>query len=512
MSFTSIHFAIFLPAMIAIYFLAPGRLKWGVMLLGSWYFYMSWQPIFLLLLLYSTAASFLSTIQIDTAKTNRTKRTWLIIGVVSTLLPLFFFKYFNFVNLGLGRALGMWADEPAGLFSYSFILPIGISFFTFQALSYVIDVYRGHAPRERHLGVYALYVSFFPQLVAGPIERATHLLPQMARLRTTPDDPQFAFDLARAGDGLRLVLWGLFKKLVIADNLAIVVDVVFADPEHYNGFQLLMATYFFAFQIYCDFSGYSDIARGVARIFGFDLMLNFNSPYISQSISEFWHRWHISLSTWFRDYVYRPLGGNRVSAAQWAINIAAVFVLSGLWHGANWTFVVWGALHGSYYLVGRITKGPRDKLSRILRLHWVSPVLRIWRVAFTFHIVVLAWVFFRAESISDAFLIVERMFIDIPPMVQYAVEHFRPTNLGFWFDTTRLEAAQFYLVWNPGIRWVLAAVILLEVVDGLARNRRVAGAFVAGPAWVRWAGYYAVFLAIAVLAPFDSQQFIYFQF
>lgn len=344
MSFTSFHFVLFLPIVVAIYFMAPKKYMWIILLVASWYFYMSWQPIFLLLLIYVTAVSFFPVFPMVGAQSEFVKRVWLTISVVLTVLPLALFKYFNFLNHELGRLLGLNISNGPGVLDYHFILPVGISFFTFQALSYVIDAYYGRVKTER-FGIYALYIAFFPQLVAGPIERATHLLPQMTQLRDNPNDPIHAFDGPRAVEGARLILWGLLKKLVIADNLGQVVDVLYGAPGSFSGFQMLLATYFFAYQIYCDFSGYTDIARGVAKIFGFELMLNFNSPYMSQSIPEFWRRWHISLSTWFRDYVYKPLGeiGGRRNGGCSIFPSCSWFPVSGMartgrfWPGARFT-------------------------------------------------------------------------------------------------------------------------------------------------------------------------------
>ncbi len=317
----------------------------------------------------------------------------LVMSIVANVGILGFFKYINFVDANLTVLFGAlhlgWAIPHLDI-----ILPIGLSFHTFQSMSYTIEVYRGRQQAERHLGIYALYVMFYPQLVAGPIERPQNLLHQFREPHT--------FDAERVIDGLKLMLWGFFKKVVIADRLALYVNGIYDHPAAQHGWPLIIATYFFAFQIYCDFSGYTDIAIGAAQVMGFRLMDNFNRPYFAKSIVEFWQRWHISLSSWFRDYLYIPLGGNRVAVPRWCFNIMVVFLVSGLWHGANWTFIVWGALHGVYVIAGVATFAWQRKFLRIRR-HARIGWSRRWIEAFvTFHLVLIAWVFFRAASLSDA--------------------------------------------------------------------------------------------------------------
>lgn len=510
MSFTSWHFAIFLPVVFLLFHAVPGKLKFWVMLFASLYFYMSWQPIFILVLFYSTLVSYASAYPISRATSDKTRRLWLWLGVALTLAPLMLFKYFNFLN----EQIGLIAGSPKP-FDVTFALPIGISFFTFQALSYIIDVYRHDAGLERSLPVYTLYKAFFPQLVAGPIERATHLLPQMSDLARRPWLPKFAFNDGDARDGLRLILWGLFKKLVIADNLAVLVDELFTGYKAYSGPMLLVGAYFFAYQIYCDFSGYTDIARGCAKLFGFDLMENFRSPYRSRSIHEFWQRWHISLSTWFRDYVYRPLGGNRVSFGQWTVNILLVFLLSGLWHGANWTFLVWGGLHAFYYIFGRLTERHRHSIQDFLRIRH----LRIWHVAQTigtFNLVAFAWIFFRADDVRSAMHIAAKILLDVPEAFGKFLSQlargqaaFNETYLANLFQTL---PHQFSMFWNGGTMAVVLMVFLLETVDYLRDKPQVRGAFLSAPVYLRWTSYYALAIGTVVMAPFGSKQFIYFQF
>jgi len=335
MLFNSLDFLIFFPVIVGLYFALSPKYRWVLLLGASYYFYMCWKAEYIILIVFSTLVDYFAARQMARIQEKKKRRPFLYLSLLSNLGLLFFFKYWNFFSGETRALLDSWnimADVP----TFQLLLPVGISFYTFQTLSYTIDVYNGKLEPEKNLGRFALYVSFFPQLVAGPIERATHLLPQ---LRQT-----FDFDYQRVVSGLQQMLWGFFKKVVIADRLAVYVNEIYASPGDENGLALLLATYFFAFQIYCDFSGYSDIAIGAARVMGYDLMENFRTPYLSKSIREFWSRWHISLSTWFRDYLYIPLGGNRVPQVRWFLNLFIVFVVSGFWHGANWTFLIWGAL------------------------------------------------------------------------------------------------------------------------------------------------------------------------
>jgi D-alanyl-lipoteichoic acid acyltransferase DltB (MBOAT superfamily) len=512
MSFASLHFAVFLPLVVLGYFHLPLRFRWLLLLVASWYFYACWEPIFLLLLLYSTAASWAGGFAIAGASTRRAAKAWLWVAVVAIVAPLFLFKYFNFVNAQLATLLAL--HEPRA-FNIQFVLPLGISFFTFQALSYVIDVYRNDIPAERHFGVYALYKAFFPQLVAGPIERATRLLRTIQRLARDPASPEFAFDAARISSGLRLMLWGFFKKLVIADNLALLVDEIYAGPTAYDGRLLIVATYAFAFQIYCDFSGYSDIARGIARIFGIELMLNFRRPYAAANVQEFWRRWHISLSSWFRDYVYLPLGGNQVALSRWILNIFVVFVLSGIWHGANWTFVAWGALHGAYFVAGRLTGPIRAPVAALLgRVPGLLPTVRVF---VTFHLIVIAWIFFRADSLTSALVILDKTLADwlnffgaLARAIFYAPIDARWATI--ITDNYRISAAELFLIWNPMTKALVAAILVMELVEWLGERTGAGRWLPHSPPALRWSGYAVLLAAIVVLAPFGTNQFIYFQF
>lgn len=333
MLFNSLSFAVFLPVVFVLYWLLPHKYRWILLLMASYYFYMSWNVKYVVLILFTTLVSYGAGILLEKGWGKKRKKAVVATAVTLSLSVLFFFKYFNFISESTVYFFSLFAIQ-LNHFTLDLLLPVGISFYTFQTLGYVIDVYKGDVKAERHLGYYATFISFFPQLVAGPIERTKNLMPQIKAVHK--------FDYEQATYGLKLMAWGFFKKIVIADTLSQYVSKVYGTPHDYQGFALVLATIFFALQIYCDFSGYSDIAIGTAKLMGIDLMTNFRSPYFSQNVKEFWGRWHVSLSTWFRDYVYIPLGGNRVSKFRHALNLMITFLVSGLWHGANWTFVAWG--------------------------------------------------------------------------------------------------------------------------------------------------------------------------
>jgi D-alanyl-lipoteichoic acid acyltransferase DltB (MBOAT superfamily) len=374
----------------------------------------------------------------------------------------------------------VFADVP----TFQLLLPVGISFYTFQSLSYVIDVYRGTTRVEKHLGIFALYVVFFPQLVAGPIERSDNLLPQFYRRHRVEYD--------RVRTGLQFVLWGLFKKMVVADLLAPAVETVYAHPQTFTGVPLVLATFFFAVQVYCDFSGYSDVAIGVARIMGFDLMTNFRQPYFAASVAGFWHRWHVSLSTWFRDYVYYPMGGSRVpTRVLWARNVMTVFIISGIWHGANWTFLLWGLLHGAYMLAERFTQPVRATLVAATGLARVPRVYHALKVAVVFCLVLAAWVLFRAKNVSDAAYVLTHA---------HRVGGFRVANL-FALGLPRFEVVLAFVV--------IVALFGVEYCQ-LYRPRPVQWLW--ARRGFRWGAYAAGFYAIVFFGVFERVQFIYFQF
>lgn len=470
MLFNSFAFVTFFVVVTTLFFVLPHRLRWLMLLLASCFFYMFFVPIYIIILGVTITIDYLAGILIEKTPDSRKKKFFLSISIFSVCTVLFVFKYFNFFNANLA-AVAAALHWNYSLEALSIVLPIGLSFHTFQSLSYVIEVYRGRQKAERHFGIFALYVMYFPQLVAGPIERPQNLLHQFHRRKH--------FDLRRLQDGLSLALWGLFKKVVVADSLAIYTDTIYNASSYHSGASLLVATYCFAFQIYCDFSGYTDIARGVSRVYGIELMENFDAPYLSKSIAEFWTRWHISLSTWFRDYVYIPLGGNRVSLARNFFNVFFVFMLSGFWHGANWTFIIWGALHGVYLIAGRLWGIIRKRLNMSDEPGLLRQKLA---VLLTFHLVLIAWVFFRARDVTTAFDIVRRML--------------RPTGQVF-YDPILVQCALGALI-------VIASDWLIRRTDFWNNLDRY-------PV-TRFAARLAMLFGICLLGIENGSQFIYFQF
>lgn len=478
MLFNSLAFAYFLPVVFLLYWILPARL-WKVrnllLLAASYFFYGLWDWRFLFLLLFSSSLDFVLGLAIEGAPGIRARKAWLALGLVTNLGLLGFFKYFNFFVdsfAELLHAFGIQSDP----WTLKIILPVGISFYTFQSLSYTLDVYRRKIPASRHYFAFLTYVAFFPQLVAGPIERASHLLPQFLKARV--------FSYPQAVQGMRLILWGLFKKMVVSDTLAGFADAVYADPHQAHGAAALLGTLCFAFRIYCDFSGYSDIARGCSKLLGFELMLNFNNPYFATSIREFWTRWHISLSTWFREYLYLPLGGSRKGSFRHAMNILITFIVSGFWHGANFTFIVWGAIHGVAYLVEMVWV--RSTSLRAPR--WIA-------IPLVFMTVCVGWVFFRADSVKDALIILyETVYYgfspgDWPAQIAPFVPHPAKLLAGF------------------------IAVLVLLIAEAVMMRKGVKEKWERIPRAVRWAAYLGIACWILLLGEFgEPQRFIYFQF
>lgn len=480
MLFNSIEFLIFFPLVTALYFILPHKARWFMLLISSCIFYMAFVPKYILILGFTIVIDYFAGIIISRLKGNG-KRLFLIISLVTNIGMLFVFKYFNFFNenIVLLAKFLHWNYPISGL---SIILPIGLSFHTFQSMSYIIEVYRGKQQPEKHFGIYALYVMYYPQLVAGPIERPQNMLWQFH----TPHK----FDSQKVADGLKLMAWGFFKKIVIADNLALVVNKVYENPTAVNGLSLVMATYFFAFQIYCDFSGYTDIARGASRVMGIELMENFKRPYFSKTISEFWKRWHISLSSWFSDYVYISLGGNRCARWKWFRNLMIVFLLSGLWHGANWTYVIWGALNGFYLVFAIVSKPARDKFKELIHLNKWPKINKLIQVFCTFNLVCFSWIFFRASSLSDATTIIKRIFAEFSLKV----------------DLGRLGVSRYQAV------LCIALVAFLLLVQLYQRSGTVSREFSKKPSVVRWGVYYCGLIILIVFGVFSTNSFIYFQF
>ena len=432
MVFNSIEFLIFFPIVLLLYFILPQKLRWIMLLLASYYFYISWNVSLIWLILFTTAVSYVSSILIGRLKKKYPngekrgwERFWLVLTLVVSLGVLFFFKYFNFLSDSVNGIANLFRSEAQDPLILNLILPVGISFYTFQTLSYVIDVYRGSVEVEKHFGYYALYVSFFPQLVAGPIERPENLIPQLH------EKHKLSWD--NAIPGLRKMLIGFFKKMVVADLLATYVNAVYNDPASATGFGVLVATVLFSFQIYCDFAGYTDIAIGCAEIMGIKLMQNFNRPYISESIQEFWRRWHISLSSWFKDYIYFPLGGSRCKKWRHMLNICIVFFVSGLWHGAAWTFVIWGAMHGVYQVIGHFTKKPRERFWRMVHVDPAGKFVRMLKRIGTFFLVAFSWIFFRANNFEELGVLLSKLFTDWSFSLEYfkgTLDHMELTALG----------------------------------------------------------------------------------
>jgi D-alanyl-lipoteichoic acid acyltransferase DltB (MBOAT superfamily) len=479
MLFNSLEFAIFFPIVAAMYFMLPQRFRTVHLLAASCVFYMAFIPAYILILALTIAIDYTAGLYLE--KTTGRARRWLLAGsVFATCLVLFVFKYFYFFTSNVIGLAGLFGWQLSGP-SIAIILPVGLSFHTFQSLSYVIEVYYGRQKAESNLVTYATYVMFFPQLVAGPIERPQNLLHQFYECHD--------FDYARVTAGLKRMAWGFFKKLVIADRLALYVNDVYASPQDFNGLQLTLATVFFAYQIYCDFSGYSDIAIGSARVLGFKLMENFNKPYHAQTISEFWRCWHISLSTWFRDYLYIPMGGSRFGERRHFASLVVTFGVSGLWHGANWTYVFWGLLNAIYLIVGSLGKDARDRTFGLIGMGEGTWPRRLTMVASTFLLTCLGWVLFRAKTVADAWYIW--------------------THFATGWDFGHISTEQFFMRQMPV---AVAGIALLEAVE-LLQNRVSFPAIVARlPLVPRWALYASAVIATIMFGVFRQTQFIYFQF
>jgi D-alanyl-lipoteichoic acid acyltransferase DltB (MBOAT superfamily) len=436
---------------------------------------MSWNAKYVFLILFTTVLSYTCGILLEKTQ-NKTKKKYIMISsLVLCLAVLFFFKYFNFISKTTVDVLKLFSIPVNGI-TFKALLPVGISFYTFQTLSYVLDVYRGDITAEKHFGKYAVFVSFFPQLVAGPIERSKNLLPEIKK--------RHVFDDKDAILGVKIIAWGFFKKLVIADNMAGYVDAVYNNVLSYNGFVLIYATVLFAFQIYCDFSGYSDIAIGTAKLFNIKLMTNFKSPYFSSSLREFWSRWHISLSTWFRDYVYIPLGGSKVPVARKKINLLITFLASGLWHGADWTFVFWGGLHGTFRAVESTVS---DTKTERKSFNWLLHVIVI------FSFICFAWIFFRANSISDAIYIIKNLFTGITRPVEY-------------FRTVLVPLGKTEALKGHG------GILLLLVFDFFSLKTDVWKEIQKLHIIIRYGIYFGLLFVILMLMDTGSHVFVYFQF
>ncbi len=495
MSFDSLRYIVFFLFIFAVNYYAPPKRRWIVLLCASVYYYLCWHPAFIVLLFLTTASTFLAGLLIRNATRRATRLGVMWAAILLNLGILFFFKYLDFFFGSIAILLG-FVHLPVSFPKFDFLLPLGISFYTLKAFAYVIDVYREKIPPERHFGIYALFVSFFPQLSAGPIERPSRLLAQFNR--------DMEPDYARMRDGFRRMGWGFFKKVVIADRLGPIVNHVYAAPETYGGVTLLIAALFFSLQIYADFSAYSDIAIGSTRALGYDCMENFTRPYFAASVRDFWRRWHISLTSWFRDYLYIPLGGNRVSKPRWYANVVVVFLVSGLWHGASWTFIAWGGLHALYMLCGEWFHAAQSLLPQSLGRIRLLPVVcsRTLAVLFTFALVTVAWIFFRAESFHDAFYIVTHLFDGVGTFLA------NTTDVGYVRGVLSQLGAE-----GQEILIALAAIGFMLAVEFLQERRPGWVSLNLYPVWLRWGFYYSILAGILFLGSFNtSQGFIYVQF
>ncbi len=502
MLFNSLSFLIFFPIVTLVYFVLPHKVRYIWLLIASYFFYMSWNAKYGLLLFGCTLITYLSGIFIGMSRRETeqgvsadkrrvgSQKFYVVVSFLLNLGLLAYFKYANFALDSLRGALGLFGvslNVPA----FDIVLPVGISFFIFQALGYTIDVYRGNIKEEKNFFKYAVFVSFFPQLVAGPIERSGNLLRQF--------DEKHRFEPDRVVRGLMMMLWGYFQKLVIADRVAVIVNQIFNYYTYYSGFEIAVGAVLFAVQVYCDFAGYTNIAIGASQVLGFDLMQNFKQPYLAHSVADFWRRWHISLTSWFRDYLYFPLGGSRVGKLKKYRNIMIVFLVSGLWHGALWTFVIWGALNGLFQVVGEVTSPLRKRALGALHVKTDSFGHRLAQTLTTFVLVDFTWIFFRANSVGDAFDIIGRLFGSFNPWVLFDGTLF---SLG-------LSQTDFWVT--------VCAIAVLLVVDILhERGVRLRELIARQNIALRYVLYYAALFAVLIFGSYgpsyDAASFIYFQF
>ncbi|MBD3287988.1 MBOAT family protein [candidate division KSB1 bacterium] len=478
MLFNSMHFIVFFILIVTLYFSIAYRYRWILLLTASYYFYMCWKLEYIVLIFASTVVDYFCGLKIFHSESKTTKKYFLLLSLIVNLGLLFSFKYYNFFSDSI-RAAFETIDLTVTFPHLNVLLPVGISFYTFQTLSYTIEIYRGNMAPERHFGIFALFVSFFPQLVAGPVERANNLIPQ---LKT-----RYSFDAERVKSGLKLMLLGFYKKIVVADSVGIYVNQVYNNCYDYEGWQLIIATILFAFQIYGDFSGYSDIAIGAARVMGYDLLTNFRFPLFAKSVPDYWRRWHISMSTWFKDYIFIPLGGNRCKKWRWYFNIFIVFFLSGFWHGANWTFVIWGMIHGIYMISSIATKSLRRKFRDQLN---VTPFIQKGiRIFIAFNLVAFSRIFFRGNSVEESWYILTHLCTDLSNFSGLSV------SIGKYTAVVSFLAA--------------LSLVLVELVQiNYSKNAR----FNRLPIGVRWSFYFAMIFIIIIFGVDYNTQFIYFQF
>ncbi|MCL2099671.1 MAG: MBOAT family protein [Oscillospiraceae bacterium] len=486
MLFNSVHFLLFFPIVVITYFLLPHKFRPVFLLAASCYFYMAFIPVYVIILIISGFVDYTGSHLIEKYRDNaKLKKLFLLVPIIVDLGLLGYFKYAYFTT-GIINFFGIRFGMETIVLP-QIILPIGISFHTFQGIGYMIDVYKGKIGAEKNPVTYTLFLMFFPQLVAGPIERPSNMIKQFKEKHYLLYE-----NISRGG---RMMLWGMFKKVLIADNLAVFVEAVYDSPQNHGSTAMILAAFFFAFQIYCDFSGYSDIAIGAAQIMGFKLMRNFNMPYFASSMTNFWRKWHISLSTWFRDYVYIPLGGNRVSRPRWCLNQIITFAISGLWHGASFTFIVWGLFHGVLLIIERFTENLKTKISAFVKLGRFDFLKKLLGVGLTFFITCISWVLFRADTFGDAFYILKTMFSEAPQLL----------SIG--------EAAGLFPEIPPQNLYIsVFGIITLLTVDFLCRKSDFGTALEKIPVYARVPLYATLLCFILVFGAYEAQSFIYFQF
>lgn len=494
MLFNSLDFLIFFPIVVLVYFIIPRKIRYIWLLVASYYFYMCWNAEYALLIGVSTFITYVSGLMLWKADKGWLRKLIVAFSFISNLGILIFYKYFDFIldniNVILGKANIQLVENP-----FDIILPVGISFYTFQALSYTVDVYRKEIEAEKNPLKYALFVSFFPQLVAGPIERSKNLLKQVKNIENLK-----LWNYDRVAKGAILMVWGMFQKMVIADRISIFVDAVYKNLHAVGSMETIFAAVGFSIQIYCDFAAYSTIAIGAAKVMGFELMENFDTPYFATSIKEFWRRWHISLSTWFRDYLYIPMGGNRKGKIRKYFNVLVTFLVSGLWHGASWNYVVWGGLHGMYQVIGDVLLPARKIIVKVFKINDKVFSYKFGQILFTFSLTTLTWVFFRAENLSEAFYFFKRMFTVWNPWVFF--------NEGLYkYGLDRVEVNILFVA--------LFAMFLVELLKYL-KDRMISDFLMEQNLWFRWIILIGLVVACIVYGEygvsFDSNQFIYFQF
>ena len=496
MLFNSIHFLIFFPAVVLFYYILPHKVRWIWLLITSYFFYMAWNPRYALFLAAATIVTYLSGLLIsrsngseDSKKRDSRRRLWVALSFILNLAMLLFFKYFDFAVYSMNR-IAQYAGVRVLTPAFDVMLPVGISFYTLQALTYTMDVYRGECAVERNPAKYALFVSFFPLIVSGPIERSKNLLAQVRE--------KHSFSYSNAKNGLIRMAWGYFQKAVIADRIAVLVNQVFDNYQQYTGFYIVTAAVLFAVQLYCDFSAYSDIAIGAAQVMGFRVAENFRQPYFAKSVQEFWRRWHISLSTWFRDYLYIPLGGSRCSKLRKYRNLMITFLVSGLWHGASWNFIIWGGLHGVFQIAGDVMKDLKSRIYSKTKIKTGPFSFRLGRVVVTFILVDFAWIFFRATGISAALGTVKNMFSEFNPWI--------------FFDGSLYELG----LDSGGFLIAGAAILVMFIVDRIRSKRSILHSLADQNAVFRWVLYFALVISIFIFGVYGNDyvqtQFIYFQF